>query len=91
MSETAILTGEPEIENLLDKYGSIEGLIPLALGSSYWTPPEEAMARMMRSMTSSVVNQLFTVASPFFIYSITPNLPKLFPFFSYSFPPSTSP
>ena len=40
-------TGEPHIENILDKYFNLTGLINLALGSSYWTPPITAIEKVL--------------------------------------------
>ena len=46
MSKRIQLTERPYIEDVLDKYSSIEGLIALALGSSHWQPPDEALNRL---------------------------------------------
>ena len=54
MSRKAELTDEPHIENLLEKYSSHSDLTILALGSSYWTPPEEALDQMIQQIQSDV-------------------------------------
>lgn len=40
-------TERPYIEDILDKYSSMRNLTVLALGSSYWTPPPEALAQLI--------------------------------------------
>jgi aspartate/methionine/tyrosine aminotransferase len=42
-------TERPYIEDVLDKYSSMTNLTVLALGSSYWTPPTEALDRLISS------------------------------------------
>ena len=37
---------QPFIENILEKYSSISDLRVLALGSSYWSPPSQALATL---------------------------------------------
>lgn len=37
------LTEAPHIENVLDRYAALPGLTLLALGSSHWAPPTEAL------------------------------------------------
>ena len=42
---------EPFIENILEKYASIPDLKVLALGSSFWTPPLEALSSISLNTT----------------------------------------
>lgn len=49
------LTDEPHIETLLAKYSSTPDLLVLALGSCYWTPPQEALATTFAEVSSSLV------------------------------------
>ena len=37
---------QPFIENILEKYSSISDLKVLALGSSFWSPPSQALAKL---------------------------------------------
>jgi hypothetical protein len=50
MSIRAELTDEPHIENILEKYQGVDDLLVLALGSSYWIPPEIAITRMTQDI-----------------------------------------
>lgn len=43
ISQRIIDTERPYIEDVLDKYASIDNITILALGSSYWLPPNEAL------------------------------------------------
>jgi aspartate aminotransferase len=52
MSDRIHHTDEPHIENILDAYAGRTDLLSLALGSSYWQPPEEAIARLLTDITS---------------------------------------
>ena len=58
MSRKAELADEPHIENLLEKYSSHPDLIVLALGSSYWIPPELALTHTMLDLQSDVLKYL---------------------------------
>lgn len=42
-SERLASTDQPFIENILEKYANIQDLTVLALGSSYWKPPQHAL------------------------------------------------
>ena len=52
MSNRIQNTERPYIEDILDKYCGIEGIIPLALGSSHWQPPSEALAKLTSDLTT---------------------------------------
>ena len=43
MAERMSATEDPYIEDVLEKYSSIPNLTMMALGSSYWEPPAEAL------------------------------------------------
>jgi aspartate/methionine/tyrosine aminotransferase len=43
---------QPFIEDILEKYSSIENLHILALGSSYWNPPPEVLQTLTINETS---------------------------------------
>ena len=46
MTERMNRTEPPHIEDVLEKYADIPGLTMMALGSSYWGPPDEAITRL---------------------------------------------
>lgn len=46
-------TEEPYIENLLEKYADKKDLILLALGSTYWSPPEQALSRLLTNLPTT--------------------------------------
>lgn len=52
MSDRVFSTERPYIEDVLDKYCSIEGVIPLALGSSHWQPPEKALQMLIGDVST---------------------------------------
>ena len=52
MSNRMLNTEAPYIEDVLDKYASMSNLTVLALGSSYWGPPSEALKRLSKSITA---------------------------------------
>ena len=96
MSRKAELADEPHIENLLEKYSSSSDLTILALGSSYWTPPEEAMHHMIQHIQSDVSSpfiltvcftSMVAVHSSIWQYS---RIHSFTPFHSTIFPPVTS-
>lgn len=47
-------TEPPYIENVLEKYADIPDIKILALGSSYWTPPTEALDATVLNMDRSL-------------------------------------
>ena len=60
MSSRASSTEEPHIEALLEAYGGLDDLMVLALGSTYWSPPEEALKEMTHSILNKVINSRCT-------------------------------
>ena len=69
MSRKAELADEPHIENLLEKYSSQSDLTVLALGSSYWTPPDEALLDTIQQIQSDVNPSTSSLIPYFLIYS----------------------
>ena len=53
MSKRMSATESPYIEDVLEKYSSIPNLTMMALGSSYWQPPAEAL-QMLQSDLSKI-------------------------------------
>lgn len=53
MSSRVKKTGAPHIEDVLEKYSSLENCIRLALGSSFWQPPIEAIEALDTSLLAS--------------------------------------
>jgi DNA-binding transcriptional MocR family regulator len=50
-SKRVIEADEPHIENILDKYSSLKNISSLALGSSYWSPPSQALSQLFQNST----------------------------------------
>ena len=50
MSERMSATENPYIEDVLEKYSSIPNLTMMALGSSYWEPPAEALQTLQNDL-----------------------------------------
>jgi DNA-binding transcriptional MocR family regulator len=46
ISTRIITTEHPYIEDVLDKYAPLPNLTMMALGSSYWSPPADALSRV---------------------------------------------
>lgn len=44
-------TEPPHIEDVLEKYSELTGLTMMALGSSYWGPPQEALSRLVPDLS----------------------------------------
>ena len=51
MSNRIIATESPSIEDVLETYEVVPGIISLALGSVHWSPPEEALAKLVPALS----------------------------------------
>ena len=51
MAERMSATEDPYIEDVLEKYSSIPNLTMMALGSSYWEPPAEALKILQNDLS----------------------------------------
>lgn len=47
MSSRILSTERPYIEDILDRYNHVDNLTVLALGSSHWNPPQEALNQVI--------------------------------------------
>ena len=59
ISNRLFRTENPYIEDVIDKYNSmnIPNLIYLAMGSSHWPPPDEAVKRLSNDLLFSIANE----------------------------------
>jgi katanin p60 ATPase-containing subunit A1 len=51
MTQRMSATEPPHIEDVLEKYSELTGLTMMALGSSYWGPPQEALNRLIPDLS----------------------------------------
>lgn len=60
-------TENPYIEDVLDKYSSLPNLTMMALGSSYWGPPADALQSVAKNLGSNLYlqNCMFTAVCYF--------------------------
>jgi aspartate/methionine/tyrosine aminotransferase len=57
MSNRIFVTEKPYIEDVLDKYSSLNDLTILALGSSHWNPPFTALQKIFKDIETIEVNR----------------------------------
>jgi aspartate/methionine/tyrosine aminotransferase len=53
MSTRMARTEPPHIEDVCDQYADLPDLVMLALGSVYWTPPEDALQDMVSALSQT--------------------------------------
>ena len=66
-------TENPYIEDVLESYSSLPNLTMMALGSSYWGPPAEALQRVGEDLCTTLLTSTDPNKWPDFNEVPTPN------------------